>query len=179
MASEVKRTTEQRKYGASVNYAADADNKSDFGNELLYTGRRIDPATGLQLNRNRFYHQQLGRWVSRDPIGYEAGDLNLYGYVGGMPLTNSDPFGENSYDAVCKKKPDKDDCNKAKKLLTQYERIAKKKGKKIPEKRLKELNKKRDNGTITSNDLPGSLKSEFPGGELDGKELKEVRKICK
>jgi len=49
--------------------------------ELRFTGRRTDPETGLQLNRNRFYHQQLGRWVSRDPIGYEGGSNNLYGYV--------------------------------------------------------------------------------------------------
>ncbi len=66
---------------------------SVFGNELLYTGRRVDPATGLQLNRNRFYHQQLGRWVNRDPIGYLAGNANLYGYVGGMPTYYVDPYG--------------------------------------------------------------------------------------
>jgi len=64
-----------------------------FRNELLYTGRRSDPETGLQLNRHRFYHQQLGRWVSRDPIGYWGGDANLYGYVFGRPTRFTDPVG--------------------------------------------------------------------------------------
>ena len=64
-----------------------------FRNELLYTGRQIDPETGLQLNRHRFYHQQLGRWVSRDPIGYWGAEANLYGYVQGAPLSYHDPIG--------------------------------------------------------------------------------------
>jgi len=65
--------------------------ESTVDNEFLFTGRRRDPETGLQLNRNRFYHQQLGRWVSRDPIGFEGG-WNLYGayfVTGGV-----DPTGE-------------------------------------------------------------------------------------
>jgi len=61
--------------------------------ELRFTGRRTDPETGLQLNRNRFYHQQLGRWVSRDPIGYDGG-INLYEYVGGRPVGRVDPTGK-------------------------------------------------------------------------------------
>ncbi|WP_146586820.1 RHS repeat-associated core domain-containing protein [Posidoniimonas polymericola] len=65
----------------------------DIVNEHLYTGRRTDPETGLQLNRYRFYHQQLGRWVTRDPIGYDAGSNNLYEYVGGMPTYYVDPSG--------------------------------------------------------------------------------------
>ncbi|WP_218932090.1 RHS repeat-associated core domain-containing protein [Adhaeretor mobilis] len=62
-------------------------------NEYLYTGRRLDGSTGLQLNRNRFYASHLGRWVNRDPIGYDGGTLNLYEYVGGMPLMMLDPNG--------------------------------------------------------------------------------------
>ena len=52
------------------NYSPDPDNKSDVNNEILYTGRRRDPETNLQLNRNRFYASHLGRWINRDPIGY-------------------------------------------------------------------------------------------------------------
>ena len=76
-----------------ADFSADADNKSDIGNEYLYTGRRVDPETGLQLNRNRFYHATMGRWVNRDPIEYEAGAYNLYEYVSGMPLIALDPEG--------------------------------------------------------------------------------------
>ena len=78
--------------GDGAEWSPDPDNKSDIGNEYLYTGRRLDPETGLQLNRNRFYASHLGRWVNRDPIRY-LGGLNLYGYVGGMPTFFEDPFG--------------------------------------------------------------------------------------
>jgi len=71
-------------------------------NELLYTGRRLDPETGLQLNRNRFYHQQLGRWVNRDPWKY-FDSMNLYQYVGGMPVDNADPAGlaKGIWNTIC------------------------------------------------------------------------------
>ena len=51
-----------------LNFAAVPNNVSAISNEHLYTGRRRDPETGLQLNRNRFYASHLGRWVNRDPI---------------------------------------------------------------------------------------------------------------
>ena len=66
---------------------------SDILNEYLYTGRRLDPETGLQINRRRFYHAPLGRWVNRDPIGYEGSQWNLYEYVNGKPLVSVDPVG--------------------------------------------------------------------------------------
>jgi len=66
---------------------------SAIDNEILYTGRRRDPETGLQLNRNRFYHASLGRWVNRDPIGYLGGTWNLYNYLNSNPVTGLDPLG--------------------------------------------------------------------------------------
>lgn len=33
--------------------------------EKLFTGRRVDPVTGLQINHYWYYHQQLGRWIQR------------------------------------------------------------------------------------------------------------------
>ncbi|MGL4514554.1 MAG: RHS repeat-associated core domain-containing protein [Lacipirellulaceae bacterium] len=45
---------------------------------IRYTGRELDLETGLQINRHRYYHPTLGRWVRRDPIGYDGGDSNLY-----------------------------------------------------------------------------------------------------
>lgn len=73
-------------------YSADANNQSDIGNEYMYTGRRRDPS-GLQLNRNRFYHAGLGRWLTRDPIGHLGGGYNLYEYVNGRALVGLDPEG--------------------------------------------------------------------------------------
>ena len=60
-------------------------NTSTIANEYLYTGRRRDPETGLQINRWRFYNWQIWRWVNRDPIGYEGRSMNLYEYVGSFP----------------------------------------------------------------------------------------------
>lgn len=60
---------------------------------FLYTGRRLDPGTRLQYSRYRYYHPQLGRWINRDPIGYDGGTYNLYEYVYGMPTRATDPTG--------------------------------------------------------------------------------------
>ena len=58
-----------------------------------FTGQVLDGETGLMLYRNRFYHTGLGRFVSRDPIGYAAGDVGLYRYVKNVPIHISDSFG--------------------------------------------------------------------------------------
>ncbi|HLA85370.1 MAG TPA: RHS repeat-associated core domain-containing protein, partial [Thermoguttaceae bacterium] len=45
----------------------------DYLWDYLYTGRPVDRESGLMYYRNRFYHTGLGRFVTRDPIGYWAG----------------------------------------------------------------------------------------------------------
>lgn len=42
--------------------------------------------------RYRMYNSGLGRFVHRDPIGYEGG-INVYGYVSGNPVNATDPMG--------------------------------------------------------------------------------------
>jgi RHS repeat-associated protein len=66
-----------------------------FGDRYQYTGREFDGATGLQYNRARFYDPTNGRWISQDPLGFEAGDANLYRYVGNNATNATDPFGED------------------------------------------------------------------------------------
>ena len=58
-----------------------------------YTGRDWDKDAGLQYNRARWYDPATGRWLSQDPIGFEAGDANLYRYVGNQPTVRIDPTG--------------------------------------------------------------------------------------
>jgi RHS repeat-associated protein len=58
-----------------------------------FQGRRYDPESGLYYFRNRYYSPELGRFISRDPIGYAAGDVNLYRFVGNGPYGGLDPMG--------------------------------------------------------------------------------------
>ena len=62
-----------------------------------YAGMFRHAASGLNLTLYRAYHPQIGRWLSRDPIG-ENGGINLYGYVGGDPVKNIDPMGLDPMD---------------------------------------------------------------------------------
>ena len=74
-------------------------------------------------------------------------------------------------------KPSAADCNKAMKLLMQVIRLSEKFGKKLPPKRVEELRRKINDGTIRSEDLPATLQQEFPAS-LRGKSLNEIRRIC-
>lgn len=47
----------------------------------------------MYFYRNRYYHTELQRFVSEDPIEFGAGDINLYAYVSNMPLSYTDPYG--------------------------------------------------------------------------------------
>ena len=40
------------------------------------------------------YDAMLGRFLERDPIGFAAGDVNLYEYLGDDPAISTDPSGE-------------------------------------------------------------------------------------
>jgi RHS repeat-associated protein len=62
------------------------NNPADFGFTGHYTG------VGPTLAPYRLYNAQLGRWISRDPLGEEGG-MNLYGYVGNDPVNAVDPLG--------------------------------------------------------------------------------------
>ena len=41
----------------------------------------------------RYYHPQLQRFISEDPIGFAGGDINSYTYVRNSPLNSRDPSG--------------------------------------------------------------------------------------
>jgi RHS repeat-associated protein len=58
-----------------------------------YTGREWDGETGQYYNRARYYDPSVGQFISQDPIGFSAGDANLYRYVGNSPTNFTDPSG--------------------------------------------------------------------------------------
>jgi RHS repeat-associated protein len=76
-----------------------------FGEELATTGSTINPFRyGGQVGYyqdtiNRLYvrrrHLEVtqGRWLSRDPLGLDSGDWNLYRYVLNNPVNIVDPSG--------------------------------------------------------------------------------------
>jgi RHS repeat-associated protein len=60
--------------------------------ERRYASYRFDLHTGLYSVRYRFFESHLGRFLSRDPLGF-VGTWNRYGYVSGRPLSGADPRG--------------------------------------------------------------------------------------
>ncbi len=78
---------------------------SAFGEELLVTGNSANPLRfGGEVGYYRDTMKRLyirarhldvgaGRWMSRDPIGVNGGDFNLYRYVRDNPTNYTDPSG--------------------------------------------------------------------------------------
>ena len=68
-----------------------------------FTGRELDSETGLYFYRARYYSvsDNIGRFISEDPIGFTGEDANFYRYVRNNPLNNSDPSGELSVGVSC------------------------------------------------------------------------------
>src|SRR5262245_53934898 len=70
-----------------------SETDSSFRGRYAWTGREIDTEINLQYNRARYYDASTGRWISQDPLGFDAGDSNLYRYVANRPLNEMDPSG--------------------------------------------------------------------------------------
>lgn len=74
-------------------YGGTTQTNPSVQNGYRYTGREQD-ANGLYYYRARYYHPGMGRFIAEDPLHLAAGDLNVYAYVFGDPLSYTDPTGE-------------------------------------------------------------------------------------
>lgn len=82
---------QQYKYDSFGNITYIKD--STFIQPYTFTGREFDPETGLMFYRSRTFNPKLGTFIQEDPIGFAAGDVNLFRYVGNSPQNWIDPFG--------------------------------------------------------------------------------------
>jgi len=62
-------------------------------NNLRFGGQYFDAETGLHYNDRRYYETSTGRYITRDPLGFEGGP-NQYLYANHNPVNFYDPTGE-------------------------------------------------------------------------------------
>jgi hypothetical protein len=84
-----------------MNAAFVPQSSSSYAWTFLFHGEFIDTESGLYNYGYRFYHPQLGRWLSRDPIE-EVGGENNYRFLKNNDLNFIDIFGLDAYDDVAK-----------------------------------------------------------------------------
>jgi RHS repeat-associated protein len=68
------------------------DSNPDF-QPFAFAGGLYDQDTKLVHFGARDYDPETGRWLSKDPILFNAGDTNLYGYAVNDPINMVDPSG--------------------------------------------------------------------------------------
>ena len=96
--------SETRQLTDPIGYVADTYNYTSYGIPTASTGTDPNPfryggqvgyytgVNGLILCGARWYDPEIGRWLTRDPIGYTGGP-NLYEYVASNPVGGIDPEG--------------------------------------------------------------------------------------
>ncbi len=70
---------------------------ASYNNRFKFTGRELLPVFSVYEYRARIYHPGLGRFMSEDPKGFDAGDYNLFRYCGNDPVDRTDPMGLDFY----------------------------------------------------------------------------------
>jgi len=69
------------------------DSNPSFKVPFGFAGGLYDADTELTRFGYRDYDAYTGKWTAKDPIGFQGGDSNLYGYVLGDPVNLIDPNG--------------------------------------------------------------------------------------
>lgn len=66
---------------------------SGNGDRFNFAGMEYDSVTSQYYDRARYYDPMTGRFESQDPLGFDAGDTDLYRYVYNEPTDAVDPDG--------------------------------------------------------------------------------------
>lgn len=69
------------------------DSNPELELPLGFAGGLYDPDTGLIHFGYREYDPVIGRFISPDPLGYDGGDIDVYGYCLDDPVNMVDPLG--------------------------------------------------------------------------------------
>ncbi len=91
--------------GAVLNkykYSPFGETPSLTGTAFGFTGQRYDAEIGLYNYKARYYSPAVGRFLQPDPLGYEAGDMSLYAYVGNDPVNYVDSSGTTPLGTLCR-----------------------------------------------------------------------------
>ena len=70
--------------------------ESAWDNRFMFTGREYLSTIGIYDYRNRMYSPLIGRFLQTDPLGFDAGDDNLFRYVANNPVNMIDPMGTDA-----------------------------------------------------------------------------------
>jgi RHS repeat-associated protein len=88
-------------YGAvTITVGGTPQGTDPLNQHWTFTGRFFDEETGFYYYRARMYDPATGRFLQRDPLGYEVGP-SLYAYVTASPATWRDPCGTDLWDDFC------------------------------------------------------------------------------
>ena len=74
-----------------------SDSNPNFKVPFGFAGGLYDPYTKLTHFGFREYDAYTGKWTAKDPILFEGGDSNLYGYVLNDPVNLVDPEGKMAW----------------------------------------------------------------------------------
>jgi RHS repeat-associated protein len=70
----------------------DVNPNSTVTNNFRFPGQYYDEETRLHYNYHRYYHPNLGMYITPDPIGLEGG-INVFVYAINNPINDTDQYG--------------------------------------------------------------------------------------
>ncbi|WP_166157994.1 RHS repeat-associated core domain-containing protein [Neochlamydia sp. AcF84] len=88
----IEETYRYTAYGQEFIYGKNNKLSKQSINPWRFSSKRVDAETQFVYFGRRYYNPTTGRWISADPLSFEAGP-NLYAYVLNNPLNDRDLYG--------------------------------------------------------------------------------------